>query len=78
MYLFVVIDSDSSSSDESTDEEFDDEDNDDFVPIKLDENVCPEGCDPAIFEEVINHRNLRYTHINVLFFSSHGFKKNQN
>lgn len=45
-------------SDEDSDEDFD-EDDENYVPIKLDEGVCPEGCDPQIYENTIHFRDMK-------------------
>lgn len=65
-YLFVSIDSESSSSSEdatsSSDEgpEMDDYDLGDIGNLYLDENVCPPGLDPNIYDLTIALRNRRY------------------
>ncbi|XP_054287680.1 cilia- and flagella-associated protein 44-like [Macrosteles quadrilineatus] len=52
--------SESSTSEDSSEDELGDEDDEDFIPLKLDENVCPEGCDPNLFADIISSRNQRY------------------
>ncbi|XP_017782969.1 PREDICTED: uncharacterized protein LOC108567166 [Nicrophorus vespilloides] len=53
-------DSSSSSSEESEDADAESLDSKDFGIIRLDENVCPKGCDPNIYDLTFQLRNQRH------------------
>lgn len=62
--LFHFADSDSDSESSSSSEESDQDDagsvdSRDFGIIKLDENVCPKGCDRAIYDLTFELRTKR-------------------
>lgn len=53
-------DSSSSSSEESEEEDAGSVDSRDFGIIKLDESVCPKGCDPEIYNMTFELRSQRH------------------
>lgn len=65
-YKLCVTDESSSSSSSSSDEsEYEDDsgsiDSKDFGFIKQDLNICPKGCEPALFNFTVELRSKRYT-----------------
>lgn len=60
--LVVVSESSSSSSESSTDEEEDAAsiDSSDIGPIRMDENVCPTGCDRGLYDLTFELRDNRH------------------
>lgn len=40
----------------------------DIGPIRLDPNVCPEGCDPDIYNKTYDLRNTRYNRFHCFLF----------
>ncbi|XP_063394624.1 cilia- and flagella-associated protein 44 [Cydia fagiglandana] len=54
--------SESESSSSSEDEDEGSLDSRDIGPIRLDPNVCPEGCDPEIYEKTYELRTTRHRH----------------
>lgn len=61
--LFFVDSSESSSSSSSSEEEEKGSlDSRDIGPIRLNPNICPEGCDRDIYDNTFDLRNLRWTH----------------
>ncbi|KAG8249963.1 cilium-dependent cell motility [Homalodisca vitripennis] len=53
-------DSESSESDDESDEDYDDDEDENAIPLKLDDNVCPEGCDEDLYKDIVRSRVLKY------------------
>ncbi|XP_026315646.1 cilia- and flagella-associated protein 44 isoform X2 [Hyposmocoma kahamanoa] len=51
-----------SSSSSSEEEDEGSLDSRDIGPIRLDPNICPEGCDRDVYDKTFELRNLRWTH----------------
>lgn len=61
--FFIVESSESESSSSSSEEEEEGSlDSRDIGPIRLDPNICPEGCDRDVYDKTFDLRNLRWTH----------------
>lgn len=59
---FFVESSESESSSSSSEEDEGSLDSRDIGPIRLDPNICPEGCDRDVYDKTFDLRNLRWTH----------------
>lgn len=66
--LLLESESEESESSSSEEEEEGSMDSRDIGPIRLDPNVCPEGCDPEIYEKTYDLRNTRSVLFEIKFF----------
>lgn len=64
MSLSFFVESTESESSSSSSEDADEGslDSRDIGPIRLDPNICPEGCDRDVYDKTFELRNLRWTH----------------
>lgn len=62
MSFFVESTESESSSSSSEDADEGSLDSRDIGPIRLDPNICPEGCDRDVYDRTFELRNLRWTH----------------
>lgn len=63
MFDCLLESSESESSDSSSEEEDEGSlDSRDIGPIRLDPNICPEGCEREIYNQTYEMRNTRLMH----------------